>query len=205
MGIMPRVNLPNALSVFRFIGSPLLFAFDAQSHQTALLAWFALLGLSDFLDGWLARRWQQTSERGAMLDGIADLVFYPCAALLLYQWFPAVVLGNLVFIALALGMLGVMLAVSWFKCGRLILLHTHLNRTAAVGVVLVVFASFAVDNSGLLRATALLYTLGFIECIAIFLRYGAVPADTRSFFALNDNPPPSVAHAPATLRAPSSD
>lgn len=202
---MPRVNLPNALSVFRFFGSPLLLVFDTQTHQTAVLGWFALLGLSDFLDGWLARRWQQTSERGAMLDGIADLVFYPCAALLLYQWFPAVVLGNLAFIALALSLLGVMLAVSWFKCGRLILLHTHLNRTAAVGVVVVVFASLVIDTQWLLRATALLYTLGFIEGIAIFLRYGAVPADTRSFFALNENPSPSGVRAPATPQAPNSD
>jgi len=202
---MPAVNLPNALSVFRFFGSPLLFLFDAQTNRAALLAWFAVLGLSDFLDGWLARRWQQTSERGALLDGVADLVFYPCAALLLYQLFPAVVLDNLAFIALAIGMLALMLAVSWFKCGRLILLHTHLNRTAAVGVVLVVFSSFVIDTSGLLRATALLYTLGFIEGIAIFLRHGAVAADTRSLFTVNEYPPPSAAHAPASLQAPKSD
>lgn len=202
---MRSVNLPNALSVFRFFGSPLLFVFDPQGQQTALLTWFALLGLSDFLDGWLARRWRQTSERGAMLDGVADLVFYPCAALLLYQLFPAVVLDNLGFIALAIGMLGLMLAVSWFKCDRLILLHTHLNRTAAVGVVIVVFASFTIDTSWLLRGTALLYTLGFIEGIAIFLRHGAVPADTRSLFALSENPPPSAARAPAVLQAPRSD
>lgn len=203
--MMRPVNLPNALSIFRFFGSPLLLVIDAQSQRTALLVWFALLGLSDFLDGWLARRWQQTSERGAMLDGIADLVFYPCSALLLYQLFPDVVLANLAFIALAIGMLAVMLAVSWFKCGRLILLHTHLNRTAAVGVVLVVFASFVIDTSWLLRATALLYTLGFIEGIAIFLRYGAVPADTRSLFAINESQPPSGARAPAVLQAPRSD
>ncbi|MFZ9477996.1 MAG: CDP-alcohol phosphatidyltransferase family protein [Steroidobacteraceae bacterium] len=203
--MMSSVNLPNALSIFRFFGSPLLFVFDTQTNQTALLAWFGLLGLSDFLDGWLARRWQQTSERGAMLDGVADLVFYPCAALLLYQWFPAVVMANLAFIALAIGMLGLMLTVSWFKCGRLILLHTHLNRTAAVGVVLVVFTSFVIDTSWMLRATALLYTLGFVEGIAIFLRYGAVPADTRSLFAITENPPPSAAHVPAVLRAPRSD
>ena len=203
--MMRPVNLPNALSIFRFFGSPLLLVIDAQSQRTALLAWFALLGLSDFLDGWLARRWHQTSERGAMLDGIADLVFYPCSALLLYQLFPDVVLANLAFIALAIGMLAVMLSVSWFKCGRLILLHTHLNRTAAVGVVLVVFASFVIDTSWLLRATALLYTLGFIEGIAIFLRHGAVPADTRSLFAINESQPPSGARAPAVLQVPRSD
>ena len=176
--MMRPVNLPNALSICRFFGSPLLFVFDPQTQQTALLAWFALLGLSDFLDGWLARRWQQTSERGAMLDGIADLVFYPCSALLLYQLFPAVVLANVAFIALAIGMLA---------------------------MVLVVFASFTIDTSWLLRLTALLYTLGFIEGIAIFLRHGAVPADTRSLFAVSENPPPSAARAPAVLQAPRSD
>jgi hypothetical protein len=113
-----------------------------------------------------------------MLDGVADLVFYPCAALLLYQLFPAVVLDNLEFIALAIGILGLMLAVS---------------------------ASFTIDTSSLLRATALLYTLGFIEGIAIFLRHGAVPADTRSLFALSEYPPPSAARAPAVLQAPRSD
>jgi CDP-diacylglycerol--glycerol-3-phosphate 3-phosphatidyltransferase len=49
------------------------------------LAWFSvaafvIAGLTDFLDGWMARRWGATSLAGAILDPIADKVLV-CAAI----------------------------------------------------------------------------------------------------------------------------
>ncbi|MEM1283177.1 MAG: CDP-alcohol phosphatidyltransferase family protein [Chlamydiota bacterium] len=65
------LTFPNILSILRF---PLAILFIYDSMATKVLA-IALAGLSDFLDGYLARRYQQTSRIGTVLDPIADKFF----------------------------------------------------------------------------------------------------------------------------------
>lgn len=71
-----RLTIPNVLTIARVIAAPLVaFAFLAMARPMAdLVAFivFTLAGISDFLDGWLARRWGQVSAFGRMLDPIAD-------------------------------------------------------------------------------------------------------------------------------------
>jgi phosphatidylglycerophosphate synthase len=177
------LNWPNALSAARLVGSPLLLWMSPQLELHWTIAIFAVLGLTDWLDGFLARRWNQTTEFGSMLDGLADLVFYPCAAGLLLLWFPQYLLPNTPFIILTGITLLAVIGVSWKVCGRIVLLHTHLSRCAAVFVYLAVLASLVTDTTLLIRAIALLYTLAFLEGMLIFWKRGAVPPDTRSLFS----------------------
>ena len=69
-------TIPNILTVTRIAAAPCVaLAFVAVERPTAdwiALALFAVAGLTDFLDGWLARRLGQISAIGAMLDPIAD-------------------------------------------------------------------------------------------------------------------------------------
>ena len=65
---------------------------------------FIVIGITDKLDGTLARYLNQTTALGAKLDTIADMVFYPLIALWLYR-FESGVVGdwwNLVYFLLAL-------------------------------------------------------------------------------------------------------
>ena len=43
-------------------------------------ALYALCGISDMVDGWLARNLQAESKTGAVLDSVADIVFVACCA-----------------------------------------------------------------------------------------------------------------------------
>ena len=70
--------LPNLISLFRLVLSPALLLFEPFSNRFLLL--YVLLGASDFLDGYLARRWGVSSKLGARLDSAADLLF--CGILL---------------------------------------------------------------------------------------------------------------------------
>jgi len=82
-------NLPIALTWLRIAVIPFFVALyyvpevvlSAQLRD-AIAAWlFIVAAATDWLDGWLARRWNQTSSFGAFLDPVADKLMV-CAALL---------------------------------------------------------------------------------------------------------------------------
>jgi len=69
------INIPNCLTFFRILAIPLIVA--VYFSGWALSNWycvilFAMAGISDALDGYLARKWDQTSKLGEFLDPVAD-------------------------------------------------------------------------------------------------------------------------------------
>lgn len=68
--------LPNIISTIRVLGSIGLLFFGVGSSAFWVL-YFAC-GLSDMLDGYLARKLECESKTGAVLDSVADVVFVAC-------------------------------------------------------------------------------------------------------------------------------
>ena len=65
--------IANIITVSRIIFSALLLVFPQHSYSFAVL--YLLCGVTDAIDGFLARKLHTESEKGAMLDSAADLVF----------------------------------------------------------------------------------------------------------------------------------
>ena len=69
-------TIPNILTIFRLIAAPgvaLAYVFLLRPYADLLaLGLFILASLTDYLDGYLARKWNQTTKLGTMLDPIAD-------------------------------------------------------------------------------------------------------------------------------------
>ena len=81
-----RKKIPNALTLGRIALLPCMVTayYADEAHRWAwVLALFALASLTDFLDGWLARRWAVESDFGRMLDPIADKLLVAVALVLL--------------------------------------------------------------------------------------------------------------------------
>jgi CDP-diacylglycerol--glycerol-3-phosphate 3-phosphatidyltransferase len=73
----PSVTIPDQLTVARALAVPVvvvLFAWDFPDHAYWATAVFVVAMATDQIDGWLARRWQQTSALGSLLDPIADKI-----------------------------------------------------------------------------------------------------------------------------------
>jgi cardiolipin synthase (CMP-forming) len=65
-------NVPNLITLSRILLVPLTVWFLLRGEYALALGSFLVAGLSDGLDGFLARRFQQQSELGATLDPLAD-------------------------------------------------------------------------------------------------------------------------------------
>lgn len=99
-------TLPNLLSFLRLAGAPVVLwlIVGPQDDGLAVLV-LALGGFTDWLDGYLARAWHQTSRIGQMLDPIADRLYILAVLLglalrgIIPWWLVALVVGRDVMIA----------------------------------------------------------------------------------------------------------
>ncbi len=106
------MNLPNALTLMRIFFVPLLVAVLVQeksaielagwkiSNQMAALAIFLAAAGTDLLDGYLARRWNQITTVGMLLDPVADKLLVSAALIALVQihlvpaWMAVLIIGR---------------------------------------------------------------------------------------------------------------
>ena len=72
---MPLTSVPNLLTLSRILAIPVVvasFYVDGDYARWFACAMFSAAGVTDWLDGHMARRWAQQSELGRFLDPIAD-------------------------------------------------------------------------------------------------------------------------------------
>jgi cardiolipin synthase (CMP-forming) len=101
--------IPNLLSLARLAIAPYLFWVLWREHYNAALAAILFAGITDGLDGYLARRLRVSSRTGEVLDPIADKVLLSCAFVALWMngavepWLAAIILGRDALILVAAG------------------------------------------------------------------------------------------------------
>ena len=82
------MNIPNILTLVRIAFIPLLvvlFYLPFTWSMPLAAAFFALASVTDWLDGYLARRWNQTTPFGAFLDPVADKLMVAVALALMIE------------------------------------------------------------------------------------------------------------------------
>jgi cardiolipin synthase len=111
------LTIPNILSMARLLGVPLFLwlvlwpVFDGPKNDGWAILILALSGVSDYLDGKLARKWGQISRLGQLLDPLADRLYVLSTIVgltwreIMPWWLTAVLLGREVFIAALLPVL----------------------------------------------------------------------------------------------------
>ena len=86
-------NIPILLTWLRIVLIPLMIAIyyvpdswiDWIGRDMAAMLVFVIAGATDWLDGYLARRWNETSAFGAFLDPVADKLVVAAALIMLVQ------------------------------------------------------------------------------------------------------------------------
>ena len=85
-------NIPNSLTLLRILLIPVFVVIlSLPTNWSGLVGAivFSVAAITDWFDGWLARRWNQTSPLGAFLDPVADKLMVAVALVLLVQADPS--------------------------------------------------------------------------------------------------------------------
>lgn len=110
------LTVPNLLSFLRLALVPVFLILLVEGEDLAALIVLAVSGFTDFLDGWIARRFNQVSKLGQLLDPAADRL-YILAALLGLGWRDLIPLW-LVVVIIARDVMLVVLAAVLAKIGH---------------------------------------------------------------------------------------
>ncbi len=80
-----KLNLPIFLTILRIVAIPLIVLFFYLDMPLTASTIFGLAGLTDLIDGYLARKFNQESRFGAFLDPVADKLLVAVALLLIVE------------------------------------------------------------------------------------------------------------------------
>ena len=163
--------VPNQLTAVRLVLVPILWIFALNGDAFAVGVGLVVCGVSDWLDGWVARRWNQTSAVGAKFDSIADQLLLISAVFWVGLLRPELFLDNPVAVFLALTVYLLSLAVGLIKFRRVANLHLKLSQvTAYVLYALLIHTFLAPQYSPILFWVAwLMFTLSSSETLILQL------------------------------------
>jgi phosphatidylglycerophosphate synthase len=174
-------NIPNILSSLRVILLPLLYVFALIGMRLEFLIAYIIIGSTDALDGFLARLLNQVTKLGKVLDTVADILFYFSTLFFIFYFYPDRIAPNtwllIVFMVFYLGAF----VISILKTGKPMQIHTTLLRVNATLVYFLVIASHFFDTTYVVTAILVSFIVGYIEEMAIFIKFGAVDQDTKSY------------------------
>ena len=175
------LTVANGITLLRIIGTVgLLFV---KPISPLFLGIYTFTGLTDILDGWIARRTGTASDFGARLDSIADLLFY---AVILIELVPVlwVILPQTIWYAAAAVLLiriGSYLTAA-IKYRRFASLHTYLNKLTGAAVFLLPY--MLIVTSGEIYSWAVCGTafLASLEELIIHILSKRYNPDRKSIF-----------------------
>ena len=118
-------NIPNYISITRIIMSiALLFP---KTFSVTFYIIYIYCGLSDMLDGFLARKYKITSELGAKIDSIADMIFVFVSVLKIIPYIEiSIAIYIWIIIVVLIKVFNIILGYIQYK--ELTLIHTVANK-----------------------------------------------------------------------------
>ena len=163
------LTLPNFITSLRILGTLTLLGIEPMS--ASFFPVYTLTGITDVLDGFIARLTGCVSDFGAKLDSVADLMFY---GVMLIRVFPVMWerLPGEIWIAVALIMAVRVCSygIAAKKTGELASLHTYMNKLSGLSVFCVpyvILQPFAVPACSVV---CLITALASAEELMIHLR-----------------------------------
>ena len=177
-------HIPNILTSLRILCASLLLAVPVYSARFYLL--YLICGVTDFLDGRLARRFHVASKAGASLDNIADYtllmstVIKVLPTLLLDVW---ALVGGICMLTARMSSS----VIAWIKYKRIVVLHTFANKLLGGAVYAIPLLAGLGNHTLLISIISGFMCFSVPEEIYLLLASKQLEPDVRGVFFDNSN------------------
>lgn len=171
--------IPNIITLIRIALS--FFILTVTPLSPSYISLYLVCGLSDILDGYIARKTKSTSKLGANLDGLADFVFI---AIILYSIIPIlnipkwslILMGLIALIRLSSQIIG------WVRFHKLAFLHTYLNKATGLTLFISPLLLLILNIDITLAILLIIATLSAIEDLYLNLSEKKLNLNIKGIF-----------------------
>ena len=174
-------HLPNLITLSRIVSAMALIPIN--SFSWVFYAAYTYCGVSDVLDGFLARTLHCNDESGARLDSVADIIFYSVTA---FKIFPALCskLTPLTWCVIAVTVIIRIISytAAAIKYRRFASLHTYMNKLTGLLVFTVPYIIFLPFTKLFCLIISVVAMLAAAEELIIHIRTYQYCADRKALF-----------------------
>lgn len=171
--------IPNIITSMRIVGTAALLFCEPLSPVFYII--YTLCGLSDVLDGFIARMTNTTSEFGTKLDSVADMLYY---AVMIFKIFPILIEVLPVYVWLTIAAAVLIRITSYItaaiKYRRFASLHTYLNKLTGAAVFSVPYYIKLSFSATLCLAVAFIAVLASLEELIIHIARREYNSDVKT-------------------------
>ncbi len=174
-------SLPNLLSIIRLLLVPVLWVFAVLKMPVYVGVGLVIAGLTDALDGIIARKFGLVTEYGSKLDSIADVSVIVSAVFWILLLTPGIFLDHAVLLSVWIAIEASGIVVGWIKFRRIANLHLYSAKAGGVaGYVFVTIAFIFGYNEPLFYIAYITLLISSVEALALLLLCSGVDEHMKS-------------------------
>lgn len=176
-------SVPDILSFVRLLLVPVVWTLAALGMSFWTGAALLAAGLTDVLDGVIARRWSIITPYGSRLDSIADTLMEISMAGAVLILRPDIFTGQALILSLWMAIEVSSILLGWIKFRRIANLHLYLTKAAGVAAYAFVIYTFLIGYSeALFYAAVTLLIISSLECLLLQLLARSVDEHMKSIY-----------------------
>ncbi len=178
-----KLSPPDWLSLYRILSAPLLITLLFLNQRIGFAAFLLVSFSTDALDGFLARRLNIVSQRGAQLDSIGDAITFMVGLGGIMKFETDFFLHHLNLIVFTFGLYLVQLFIAYWRYGMPSSFHTYLAKISAIFQAVFMLWLFFVGVEIWLFYIAVAFSIiETVEEILLILLFPRWKADVKGLF-----------------------
>ncbi|MDD7794492.1 CDP-alcohol phosphatidyltransferase family protein [Clostridium sp. 'White wine YQ'] len=172
-------NIPNMLSSLRIVFS--IFLLTLIPHKIIFVAIYIFIGLTDVLDGFIARRYGLESDLGAKLDSFADFVFYLIFLIIFLKEYSSIINFNRVIMLILIIAIRILnLLFTKIKYKEFVFIHTIGNKLSGLIIFLMPIMLIFIKSPILVWTILIIVLISALEELLITIKYKEPDLNRRS-------------------------